>query len=151
MVPFEVEIYPAGAQRTRIPPPRKPDGITADEQCRIIALGPMWWDRVGEYAASLIAKGETDAREIHRQILEVFAPDCIGRPTGGADALRAELVQRIEDFFGAQLPKLVVNPARRGLICVPPQSFNPYPIYQSAAFYKSSIVRNRRDRTAVSR
>lgn len=153
MVPFEVEIYPAGAQRTRIPPPRKPDGITADEQCQIIALGPMWWDRVGQYAASLIAKGQTDSREIHRQIMDVFGPSCIGAPTSGANALRAELAQRLEDFFGneAKVPKLIANPTRRGTICVPPQSFNPYPIYQSAAFHKSSIVRNRRDRTAVSR
>jgi hypothetical protein len=154
IVPFEIEIYPAGAQRTRIPPPRKPDGITADDQCQVIALGTMWWDRVGQYAEALIAKGHTDPREIHRQILEVFAPSCIGRPTNAANALRAELVQRLEDFFGedqAKVPKLITNPTRRGVICVPPQSFNPYPIYQSAAFHKSSIVRNRRDRTAVSR
>lgn len=167
---FEVEIYPAGSRKTAIPPPTMPDSVSASPGCTILAIGELWWERAGEYARSFIDQGYTSRNEVRAMILQYLAPECLDPSSGaGAAALNEELNERLSallphagvdspDLGMGSLPSVgtpavpVGNPARRSARaqvsdsrstcppCAPPQSFNPWPIYASAAYRKSSIT-----------
>jgi hypothetical protein len=101
-VDFETQIYPAGADETRVRPP-SPQGLVASESCDVIALATAWWDAVGLWSADA-AFGQTDGDAVSRRVIRKFLPEsCHRARTSAAAAIRAEIRERL----GALNPDLV--------------------------------------------
>lgn len=125
MTRFGVETYPADADPRAIAPPTTPDGLSTDPGCRIVAVGDMWWDRVGELGQSLHDQG-VRGNELRANLLQYLAPECLEASGAGAAALVEELNERL----GSLLPTLAQ---------VSRNPFDPIQIWTSPAYKKSSI------------
>lgn len=98
--PYEAAWYPAKGDKNRIPPPSTWDGISMTSDCRMIAIGQGWWERVGFFAQSLIDKGETDAGHIANAIVAHYLSRCGGAMTEAVAALQADIVDRLKEALG---------------------------------------------------
>ena len=97
---YDVDVFPASAgnDATVIPPPAI-DGVSAAPDCSIVAVGPQWWDEVGEFAADQ-AEGRTDGDAVLRRVALQFLPQVCRMSTGeGATMLRLDIAQRLKDGF----------------------------------------------------
>lgn len=127
---FAVEIYPADADKTRIPPPTMPDGVTASSDCGVIALGELWWDRAGAYVESILASGERDRQAIYEALLAQFLPQCVNAPTVGATLLRDELFERITlAVSGLPQKSVTMTQVKNPLTVAPMLRSYPYPLF----------------------
>ncbi len=88
---FDAEIYPAGADKTKIAPPSTAGGISTARDCSIVAVGERWWDRAGQVAESLERANMLTLGTLERAL---FPLHCRGARAPGIDALRAELAER---------------------------------------------------------
>ena len=96
-VDFDTEIYPAGADETRVRPP-SPEGLVASTDCNVIALASKWWDAVGLFAATN-AFGRTDGDAVSRRVIQRWLPkQCHSARTSAAGALRAEIRNRLAEL-----------------------------------------------------
>ena len=96
-VDFDTEIYPAGADETRVRPP-SPEGLVASADCKVIALATKWWDAVGLFAATN-AFGRTDGDAVSRRVIQRWLPkQCHSARTSAAGALRAEIRNRLAEL-----------------------------------------------------
>ena len=96
-IDFDTEIYPAGADETRVRPP-SPEGLVASADCNVIALASKWWDAVGLFAATN-AFGRTDGDAVSRRVIQRWLPkQCHSARTSAAGALRAEIRNRLAEL-----------------------------------------------------
>lgn len=104
---FDVQIYPAGADKLAILPPPNASGLSASRDCSIVAIGDAWWERAGRIAEQLHEADTLTLTNLERALLP---PLCrgIGASGSGMYALRAELLERVQERFGP-----VRNPRRR--------------------------------------
>lgn len=58
---FDVDLFPAGAQREWLRPPSHAGGVSVGPECIAIAVGHGVWDRAQEIAEQGIANGQTNA------------------------------------------------------------------------------------------
>ena len=106
-IDHDVQIYPDGADETRIRPP-SPQGLVASPSCDLIAVADQWWDPVGLFAAGQ-AFGQTDGDAVSRRVISRWLPDqCQTARTPAAGAIRTE----IRDRLAALNPDLVFSEPR---------------------------------------
>ena len=161
-LPFEVQVYPGTADERLIPPPRSPDGISSDTRCHIVAVGELWWDRAGELVEHYVkVQGAPSRKAVRNMLLADLAPRCKDSSGVGAQQLRAEIDDRLKGDTAVPptpgLPLVPVrnrghrNPVQACRPCHTPISFNPFQITTSAAYHRSSIIRNRACRSTMRR
>lgn len=136
---FDVEIYPAGADKTQIPPPNRPDGATTNADCSVVALGELWWDRAGLYADAMIQQGSRDRLAIAERILSELLPECLETQTAGSDALLQELMDRIAIAIGERPQGVTFTQARN---LAPLLRSTPYPLFPGTTPRQWGYARN---------
>lgn len=97
---FDVQIYPAGADKLSIAPPPIPSGLSAARDCSVVAVGWRWWDRAGHIAKQLADDRALTVANLERAL---FPKQCRGLGAGaqGMYSLRAELLDRMKIEFGS--------------------------------------------------
>ena len=93
---FDAMLYPAGANKTLVPPPVTAAGITATADCSVIAVGERWWDRAGQIVKNMAAQNQLSVRNLER----LLPARCQGSRGAAAVALRAELLERATKEYG---------------------------------------------------
>lgn len=92
---LQAEFYPPGADYQRAVRPPAPDGISMDSECSVIAIGPKWWDRVGDFVQHRRMAGVDDPIELMLDVMRHYADTCGNAQTKAARLLRDEVADRI--------------------------------------------------------
>jgi hypothetical protein len=88
-------MYPGGANPNAAPYLEDPEDLTFSDDCRIVVVGPDWWDKIGDFVS---ASPDTSANELLEMITETeFPADCDYDVGVGARQLRDELWERITE------------------------------------------------------
>ncbi len=108
---YGVQIYPAGADKTRVYPPPS-SGISATRDCAVVAVGERWWDRAAQIAKALRQSNSLTIANLERAL---FPRHCrgLGPNDGGMYALRTELLERAAAAFGPIRNKQLKKRRRR--------------------------------------
>ena len=107
---FDVDVFPAGADRSQIQPPSNSTTAVVGPGCSIIAIGTDMWTALAAMAATNQAAGASDVFANTRLIMNAQFPSCMPPTTEAAIKFTAELQQLVHKVIAGQP---ISNPGRR--------------------------------------
>ncbi len=96
---FAVTVYPEGASTGRLPGMTQADGIVFSDDQRVVGIGPLWWDKIGDRAEELLGEGVTNPDEMLTTIAQEVFPMAEIHTFVGPRMLYNELKQRIGEYI----------------------------------------------------
>lgn len=96
---FPMEVYPASANQSELPPMTNMAGFVTSPDCNIAGVGPQWWDQVGERVEELVGSGVHDEQELMSILAEEWFPMSEIHLCQGPALIYNELTGRVRDYL----------------------------------------------------
>jgi hypothetical protein len=98
---FAVEVYPSGASPARLPNLTQADGIVFSDDQRVVGVGPLWWDALGNRAEELLGEGVTSPPEMLTSITSEVFPMAEIHLFVGPRMLYEAIEKRVNEYLDA--------------------------------------------------
>lgn len=99
---FPLELYPPSGPEAKLPILSDATGMVVSDDCSVAAVGPMFWDAVGERVEELGGEDVEDEETIMQVLAEEFFPPLEDEIhlCPGAALIYNEMTGRVRDYLG---------------------------------------------------
>jgi hypothetical protein len=96
---FPLTLFPPGGDASKLPLLSNPAGMVFSEDCTVAAVGPMFWDDVGERVETLTSDGVKDEDAIMEVLAEDLFPMEEILTCSSAQLIYTEITGRVRDYL----------------------------------------------------